>query len=132
VQDEPDPQWLCRADVRAGLAAVSAVLVYDLLVKPQLAAALDTVRSLPEDRLVLDQAGKPSIANGIIEPWRSVFEPTVLPNVAVKPSGPVTEADNRAWTVDQLRPYVETLPEGFDPQWNVRLEVAGLPARCRL
>lgn len=35
VQGEPDPQWLLRADVRRGLAAVAAAgLVYDLVVLP--------------------------------------------------------------------------------------------------
>src|SRR4051794_39853652 len=48
VQSEPDPRWLCRPDVRAGLAAVAREgLVYDLLTIPQqLPAAVETVRAL--------------------------------------------------------------------------------------
>ena len=42
VQDEPDPDWLRRPEVRRGLRAVGAAgLVYDLLIRPpQLPAAL--------------------------------------------------------------------------------------------
>jgi L-fuconolactonase len=115
VQEEPDPRWLGRADVRRGLAAVAdANLVYDLLVRPpQLPAAVETVAALPELRFVLDHAGKPDIAHGGIDPWRAhVAELGALPNVAVKLSGLVTEADPD-WTVDQLRPYAGVLFDAF-------------------
>ena len=36
-----------------------------------------------------------------------------LPNVTVKLSGLVTEADHRAWTVDQIRPYAEVIIGAF-------------------
>ncbi len=105
VQGEPDPRWLCRDDVRRGLAAVAAAgLAYDLLVvPPQLPAAIETVAALPELTFVLDHAG-----------WRSDIRAlAALPNVAVKLSGLITEADHATWTVDQLRPYVHTLLEAF-------------------
>jgi L-fuconolactonase len=117
VQEEPDPRWLCRADVRRGLAAVGeAGLAYDLLVKPQqLASAVDTVRALPDMRFVLDHAGKPAIRVGAIQPWHAeVAELAQLPNVAVKLSGLVTEAADE-WTVEQLRPYVDVLLQAFGP-----------------
>jgi L-fuconolactonase len=117
VQEEPDPRWLCRADVRRGLAAVGeAGLAYDLLVKPQqLASAVDTVRALPDMRFVLDHAGKPAIRDGAIQPWHAeVAELAQLPNVAVKLSGLVTEAADE-WTVEQLRPYVDVLLQAFGP-----------------
>jgi L-fuconolactonase len=117
VQEEPDPRWLCRADVRRGLAAVGeAGLAYDLLVKPQqLDSAVDTVRALPDMRFVLDHAGKPAIRDGAIQPWHAeVAELAQLPNVAVKLSGLVTEAADE-WTVEQLRPYVDVLLQAFGP-----------------
>jgi L-fuconolactonase len=117
VQEEPDPRWLCRADVRRGLAAVGeAGLAYDLLVKPQqLASAVDTVRALPDMRFVLDHAGKPAIRDGAIQPWHAeIAELAQLPNVAVKLSGLVTEAADE-WTVEQLRPYVDVLLQAFGP-----------------
>jgi L-fuconolactonase len=117
VQGEPDPRWLCRDDVRRGLAAVAAAgLVYDLLVvPPQLPAAIETVAALPELTFVLDHAGKPTIASGGgLASWRSDIRVlAALPNVAVKLSGLITEADHATWTVDQLRPYVHTLLDAF-------------------
>jgi L-fuconolactonase len=119
VQSEPDPRWLCRPDVHRGLAAVaSADLVYDLLVRPhQLPAAIETVRAFPGLRFVLDHIAKPAIASGQIEPWASDLRRlATAPNVAVKLSGMVTEADPAAWTVENLRPYAEVVLEAFGPQ----------------
>jgi len=63
VQDEPDPDWLTRADVARGLAAVAdAGLVYGLLtLPPQLPAATKAVSRLPECVFVLDHCSKPPI-----------------------------------------------------------------------
>ena len=119
VQAEPDPRWLCRPDVRRGLAAVAeAGLAYDLLVVPvQMPAAVETVTALPDLRFVLDHAGKPALASGEIASWRAdIHALAALPNVAVKLSGLITEADHASWTVQQLRPVARTLLESFGPQ----------------
>jgi L-fuconolactonase len=118
VQDEPDPRWLCRDDVRAGLAAVArAGLAYDLLTIPsQLPAAIETVRALPELQFVVDHLSKPAIASGALEPWASRIRSLAAhANVACKLSGMVTEADWAAWTVDDLRPYVDVVLDAFGP-----------------
>jgi L-fucono-1,5-lactonase len=118
VQAEPDPRWLCRRDVRRGLAAVADNdLAFDLVVRPlQLPAAAETAAELPQLRFVLDHGGKPDIAAGGLEPWASdIADLSLMPNVAVKLSGLVTEADHDAWTVEQLRPYVDVLLEAFGP-----------------
>ena len=118
VQDEPDPRWLCRRDVRRGLAAVAdAGLAFDLLIRPhQLPAAVETAAELSQLRFVLDHGGKPDIAAGGLEPWASdIADLSLMPNVAVKLSGLVTEADHNAWTVEQLRPYADVLIEAFGP-----------------
>ena len=66
VQEEADPDWLGRGDVRRGLRAVAAAgLAYDLLVRPrQLAAAVAAAQALPELRFVLDHLAKPPVATG--------------------------------------------------------------------
>lgn len=118
VQSEPDPRWLCRPEVRAGLDAVSRErLVYDLLTIPeQLPAAIETVRALPDLQFVVDHLSKPPIASGEIEPWASrIRELAAHANVACKLSGMVTEADWAAWTVDDLRPYADTVLDAFGP-----------------
>jgi len=118
VQDEPDPAWLERAEVRAGLAALGAAgLPYDLLVRPaQAEAALSTVRALPDQVFVLDHLGKPPIASGELEPWADWIRAMAAePQVVCKLSGLVTEADWGTWTVPDLRPYTEIALEAFGP-----------------
>ena len=134
VQGEPDPRWLCRADVRAGLApSRDAGLVYDLLTIPeQLPAAIDTVRALRRSCVfVVDHLSKPPIATGELEPWAAQMRALAAhENVACKLSGMVTEADWAAWTVDDLRPYAEVVLEAFGPERRaVRLRLARVPAR---
>lgn len=119
VQEERDSRWLCRPDVRRGLRALGeAGLAYDLLVLDhQLPAAVETATALGEVRFVLDHAGKPPIASGQFEPWREHLGALAqLPNVAVKLSGLVTEADTGSWTEEDLRPYVEAVLEAFGPE----------------
>ncbi|MGW1893630.1 amidohydrolase family protein [Streptomyces sp. NPDC002004] len=118
VQAEADPEWLLRPDVRAGLTAVAgAGLAYDLVVVPrQLSACVEAAAALPELTFVLDHLGKPPIAAGARAPWaKAVGALAALPNTVCKLSGMVTEADWSAWTVDDLRPYADTVLEAFGP-----------------
>jgi L-fuconolactonase len=113
VVEEPDPRWLCRPDVRRGLAALGAAgLAYDLIVRAdQLPAAIETVAVLPELRFVLDHAGGPDVGGDAFEPWREAMEALGgLPNAAVKLSGLLGEAD-----VDRLVPYADALFAAFGP-----------------
>ncbi|MEU3188227.1 amidohydrolase family protein [Streptomyces sp. NPDC006923] len=110
VQDEPDPDWTARPEVRRGIEAVGAAgLVYDLLVRPdQLPAAVRTVRELPGVRFVLDHAGNPVIGGDGLEPWTSLLtELAGCPNVAVKLSGLVTRTGPAP--VPALRAYADVL-----------------------
>ena len=118
VQDEPDPDWLGRADVLRGLRAVGAAsLVYDLLVRPgQLRAALTVTAALGDVRFVLDHGAKPDIASGSVEPWASLTRDLgARPNVYCKVSGLVTEA-GPDWRPDQIAPYVDHLLNCFGPE----------------
>ncbi|MEU2582171.1 amidohydrolase family protein [Streptomyces avermitilis] len=118
VQGEADPDWLLRADVRRGLAAVAgAGLVYDLVVLPhQLPACVEAAADLPELTFVLDHLGKPPIASGAHEPWAThVRALAACPNTVCKLSGMVTEADPGTWTTDALRPYADTVLDAFGP-----------------
>ncbi|XVV07553.1 amidohydrolase family protein [Actinosynnema sp. CA-248983] len=118
VQSEPDPEWLTRPDVLAGLRAVrDAGLVYDLLTRPhQLPAALAAVRAVSDLVFVLDHLSKPDIAGGAWEPWASgIAALAAEPNVVAKLSGLVTEA-GPLWTVEELWPFVDVALEAFGPQ----------------
>jgi len=118
VENEPDPEWLLRADVQHGLAAVAAAgLTYDLLVNPtQYASAATVADRFPDTRFVLDHAGKPPIASGEIVDWaRAIAEIARRPNVFCKLSGLVTEADWSSWRVRDLAPYAEHVLTVFGP-----------------
>jgi L-fuconolactonase len=118
VENEPDPDWLLRNDVRSGLRAAGAAgLVYDLLVRaPQRPAAYAVARQLPDVRFVLDHAGKPGIATGEWEGWASWIQDLArLPNVACKLSGLITEADWGSWSANTIRPYAEHVLGCFGP-----------------
>ncbi|WP_433254753.1 amidohydrolase family protein [Streptosporangium sp. CA-135522] len=119
VQGEADPRWLCRDDVRRGLAAVErAGLVYELLTLPhQLPAAIETVTALPGLGFVIDHCAKPPVASGELEPWATLIrELAARPNVTCKLSGLVTEADWDTWTAEDLRPYADVVLEAFGPR----------------
>jgi len=91
VHDEPDPEWLLRADVQRGLRAVGAAgLVYDLLVRTrELPAAVETVRRNPELTFVLDHVAKRPADDAA---WADgVAALAELPNVVCKLSGLFTE-----------------------------------------
>jgi L-fuconolactonase len=118
VQDEADPWWLARPEVRDGLAAVGrAGLVYDLLVTPaQLTATVATVQALPEVDFVLDHAGKPPIAADAWEPWAGQLAAlAALPNVSCKLSGLITEADWDGWRPRDVLPYARKVLDTFGP-----------------
>ena len=134
VQDEPDPDWLGRPDVRRGLRAVGAAgLPFDLLVRPgQLPAALAVTGTLGDVGFVLDHGAKPDIAHGRLEPWASLIRDLAArPNVSCKVSGLVTEA-GPGWRPSQIARYVEHLLDCFGPgrlmfgsDWPVCTLVAG-------
>ncbi|MFB8774680.1 amidohydrolase family protein [Streptomyces broussonetiae] len=118
VQDEPDPEWLLRPDVRRGLTAVAAAgLRYDLVVRPgQLPACARAAAAHPGLTFVLDHLGKPPVAHGRIEPWRTALRAlAALPNTVGKLSGLLTEAAPGSWRVADLRPYSEAALDAFGP-----------------
>jgi L-fuconolactonase len=118
VEGEPDPDWLRRDDVRAGLRAVGAAgLAYDLLVRaPQRPAAHAVAEQLPDVRFVLDHAGKPGIATGEWDGWAAwIRDLARLPNVVCKLSGLITEADWNSWSAGTIRPYAEHVLGCFGP-----------------
>lgn len=118
VQSEPDDRWLSRPEVLRGLRAVAAAgFGYDLLtLVHQLPAAIEAVDAVPELVFVLDHCSKPRIAEGVHEPWASlVRELARRPNVTVKLSGLVTEADPANWRTTDLAPYTDVVLDAYGP-----------------
>jgi L-fuconolactonase len=115
VQAEAD-DFMLRPDFQRGIAALAPLgLTYDILVyHRQLPAAVALVERFPEQKFVVDHIAKPDIKAGLREPWATQMRALARhPNVLCKVSGMVTEADWRAWTADDLRPYLEVVFEAF-------------------
>jgi L-fuconolactonase len=116
VHDEPDPDWLLRADVRRGLETVFARdLAYDLLVRTrELPAAIATATAFPQARFVLDHAAKPPIADGGSTEWADrIAALAACGNVWCKISGLATEAVWNDWDAERLFPFVAHVAKCF-------------------
>lgn len=115
---EADAGWLVRHDVVTGLKAVQeSGLAFDLLLTPrELPFVPELSERLPELNMVVDHIAKPPIVSGALEPWASMIRAVAEnPRVFCKLSGMVTEADRKAWTPADLRPYTEVVLEAFGP-----------------
>lgn len=134
VQAEPKG-FLDRADFNRGIQALHGTgLAYDLLiVEHQLEEAIRFVDRHPQQIFVLDHIAKPQIATQQLEPWRSrMRELGKRSNVACKLSGLVTEDSWSHWSMESLRPYIDTAVEAFGPSrlmvgsdWPVCLLASG-------
>jgi L-fuconolactonase len=116
VHDEADPDWLRRADVQRGLAALSARdLTYDFLVRTrELPAATATAKAFPQTRFVLDHCAKPPIADGGSTEWSDrIAALAACGNVWCKVSGLATEAKWSDWDTERLFPYVQHVAKCF-------------------
>jgi L-fuconolactonase len=118
VQDEPDDEFMLREPFLRGLGALAEFgLTYDILILPKhLPRAREVVELLPEQPFVLDHIAKPSIKDGILEPWATeIRRLAALSNVYCKVSGMVTEADWHGWRAGDFRPYLDVVFEAFGP-----------------
>src|SRR5262249_17462592 len=90
---------------------------YDILIyERHIPATIHFVDRHPSQIFVLDHVAKPRIKDRVLEPWRAnLTELAKRENVYCKLSGMVTEANWTAWTVPDLRPYIEVPLEAFTP-----------------
>jgi L-fuconolactonase len=136
VQAEPKG-FLDGADFNRGINALQENdLIYDVLI---VEAQLDeTIRFVDRHRhqpFVLDHIAKPKIATTEIEPWRTrIRELSKRRNVCCKLSGMVTEDSWSSWSIESVRPYLDTVVEAFGPDrlmagsdWPVCLVATSYP-----
>ena len=119
VQGEPDDDFILGADFNRGIRSLARFdLVYDILILPRhLPFAIRFVDQHPAQTFVLDHMAKPSIRDGLMEPWaRQIRELARRPNVYCKVSGMVTEARYESWTETQFRPYFDVVLGAFGPR----------------
>ncbi len=108
-EGEEDPSWLYTSGALNGLKQIEERrLCYDFLARPRnLPYVLQIMDEVPRLRAVIDHIAKPSIKEGVMEPWLSDMRKIASINgMRCKVSGMVTEADLENWTADDLRPYV--------------------------
>ena len=91
---------------------------YDILIyEKQLSESLDLVKQVP-DRipLVIDHIAKPNIKESSFSYWQEKIKLIAThPNVFIKLSGMVTEADWHHWEKKDFVPYIETVLNAFGP-----------------
>ncbi|WP_419212005.1 amidohydrolase family protein [Maribacter sp. X9] len=90
-------------------------LTYDILIyHHQLNQAIELVSQFPNQKFVLDHIGKPNINKSEIETWsENIGTLSKFPNVYVKVSGLVTEADWKNWEYHEMVPYLDIIFEAF-------------------
>jgi len=118
AQDEPDDRFMLRRDFLRGIGLlVEFDLAYDILIFPRhLSVACELAQKFPNQRFVLDHIAKPFIKDGVVSPWDDdIRRLAAFPNVRCKISGMVTEADWKAWTSTDFRPYLDVVFEAFGP-----------------
>jgi L-fuconolactonase len=112
----PDDDWILRPRVMEALALIARAEVgFEFLVYawhlPYVVQALERVPNL---RAVIDHLAKPEIKARRMHPWQEWMRDVALhPNVYCKLSGMMTEADYKAWNLEQLRPYADHVMEQF-------------------
>lgn len=116
AQSEPEDRFLVREDFLRGIRHLRDFnFTYDILIYPQqLPAAIELVRTVPDQKFVLDHLAKPSIRTHEIESWADQIRLLAEnPNVCCKVSGMVTEADWNTWRKEDFEPYLDVVFEAF-------------------
>jgi L-fuconolactonase len=116
IETEKDPSFCLEPGFIEGVKLLARFgLTFDICVKHwAMVFALELARRCPDVSFVLDHMGKPGIRQGLREPWWSqIRELARLPNVVVKLSGVITEADHARWTKADIMPYAAHVIDCF-------------------
>jgi L-fuconolactonase len=116
IHREPDPDWLLRPEVGAGLDLLAERgLAFDVCAEtPQLLAHVPALAAAhPTLRLVVDHLGKPPIREGRRRPWSDLLTAAAAaPTVSAKLSG-LNTAAGPGWSAADFRPWVEHALSAF-------------------
>lgn len=119
IHDEPDEKWALQLEVIRGLKELERRdIPYDLLLKPpHLPIVPPLIEALPKLRMVIDHIAKPPIKDRVMEPWARQTEAlSKHPQLYVKLSGMITEADHAKWKAPDLAPYVHHVYQLWGPE----------------
>jgi L-fuconolactonase len=115
LQAEPKG-FMLAPSFKKGIDALTKYnYTYDLLIyASQLKEAKEFISNHKEQPIVIDHLAKPNIKEGEWESWqKDINEIAQYPNVYCKISGMATEDNWNSWTMDTLKPYIETAVEAF-------------------
>jgi L-fuconolactonase len=117
LQGEKDRALLLRPAFKNGIGLLRQYgYTYDILIYPdQLGYTREFVAAFPDQPFVIDHIAKPHIRDRkITEEWKAAIRAVAqYENVYCKISGMVTEADWKNWSLDDFRPYLDTVVEAF-------------------
>ena len=116
IQFEPDIEFCLRPDFVRGVQMLAEFdLTFDICISHiHMANTIKMVQQCPGVTFILDHIGKPDIAHGVTEPWKTQLKTLAgLPNVHCKMSGVVSEADHENWQPDDIRPYIDHVFDCF-------------------
>lgn len=119
IEFEPDPAFCIQPGFIRGVQLLGENNLHcELTIAPEhFPNVMKLVEAAPETRFILDHVGCPHIDQGQLAPWADHIR-------AFAASGPhrckfsnlVCNADLENWTVDDLRPYAETVIDAFGPE----------------
>jgi L-fuconolactonase len=115
LQAEPKG-FMLAPSFKKGIDALAKYnYTYDLLIyASQLKEAKEFISNHQEQPIVIDHLAKPNIKEGEWESWKKdINEIAQYRNVYCKISGMATEANWNTWTLDTLKPYIDTVVEAF-------------------
>lgn len=119
VHDEPDDDFILRADFNAGIRNLAKYgLRYDILIFwKHLPQTIRFVDMHPEQPFIVDHIAKPRIRKGEFDAeWAAgIRELAKREHVSCKLSGVLTEVRVDAWDIELIRPYFDTVWEAFGP-----------------
>ena len=116
IQDMPDADLVLQpAFIQALHEYAELEVPIDILVlSHQLPAVCQLLKRVPNLRAVIDHMAKPSIKQGVIEPWLThMQEIAQYPGIYCKLSGMVTEADRDHWKPTDFTVYIQHMLQLF-------------------
>jgi L-fuconolactonase len=115
--EEPDPDWLVRADVLDGVKLLEQRgLTFDVVaIFPRHIGHVPRIADrAPDLKIVIDHLAKPPIKEKRIKDWKAAMKAAAQhPNVYAKVSGLNTAAEWDKWSATDLQPYVDAAVELF-------------------
>lgn len=115
LQGEPAGTMLDDRFINGISALQKTRFRYDILIfENQLRECVEFVKRFPEMHFVIDHIAKPVIKESSFDEWAdSMKKLSDFPNIHVKLSGMVTEADWDHWKKNDFEPYLDTCLELF-------------------